>query len=74
MKRAKKHQLKLGEGLVFPQVRALDHQEEVRELLSRVRAEAHVAVGGRLDGGGLDRGREEGVLGVGRTSVHQPVQ
>jgi hypothetical protein len=63
----------LGELLVLPQVRAFDHEQEIRELLSRVGAEPDVAVGGRLDGRRLHHRRQEGVLRVGGASVHQPV-
>ena len=45
----------LGELFVLLEIGALDHQQEVRELLPRVRAEPDVPVGGRLDRRSLDR-------------------
>jgi hypothetical protein len=63
----------LRERLVLLEIGTLDHDQEVRELLPRVGAEADVAVGGRLDRRGLDRRCQEGMDGIRGASVHQPV-
>jgi hypothetical protein len=60
--------------LVFSQVRPPDHQQKVGELLTRVRTEADIAIGGRLDRRRLDRLSREGrIRRIVGAPVHQPI-
>ena len=63
----------LGQHLVLLQVDAIDHHQEVRELLTRVGTEAHIAVGSRLDRGRLDAGRER-IANFGPHQLEEQVQ